>query len=199
MVWWPGACGEATLASRCGYSERTVRKALGELEVLGVVTRGRRYEGWVLTRGWVQGELAVDETGVDAGERNIVPLPRSSSSSSVEMAIPDQETKTTTTTTTSMGGEVEELLVEMGCSPGAAVAAIRAAVARGDGLEEMLERVGAWGRYCASARGASITAPGFLTAKRVGEGVDPPGMRGRGRDELARSYVEEMYDKIVRH
>jgi len=203
MILLPALHGEGRLASACGLNRSTVHRCLYDLEALGFVYRGGRYEAWILVPGVRQMVLGEGENLSIEGE--ILTLPSSSSSrvhdDSGECSERDRETTTTS------GGEGENLsipegmegaygvLVGMGCSPKAAVGGLVAAGLRGDGAGEVGERVDGWAVYCGSDRGASIRAPGFLSARRVGEGVDAPVGRQETRDEKAARYVTEVMER----
>lgn len=66
MVMLPSLHGETEIAAATGYSRKTVRKALLDLEGLGFVNRNGRYEAWILTARARQ--MVLGETGDGAGQ-----------------------------------------------------------------------------------------------------------------------------------
>jgi len=207
MLFFPNLHGEAGLASASGMNRKTVRKCLYDLESLGFVLRGGRYEAWILAPGVRQ--MVLGEDGQESGEGYILPiegykLPFPSSSSSTTCIHDEHELVDSETTTTRADREGETLpfpaelessrrvLLDMGCSPAAAVTGLDAAVARGLSDDQIEACVDGWCVYCASDKGSSIRAPGFLSAKRVGQGVEAPGLPEESRDEKAARYLSEM-------
>jgi hypothetical protein len=75
MLMFPNIHGEAQIAAKTGYTRKTVRGALGELETLGFVKREGRYQAWILT---VHGrQMILGETDPQAleVEGESLPLP----------------------------------------------------------------------------------------------------------------------------
>jgi len=131
-----------------------------------------------------------------------------SSSSSHDHVVSMLELEDSETTTTAEGENItipvelvgcRDRLVGMGCSPRYGDEALVKAWGRGCEVEEIECRLEGWRVYCESAKGESIRAPGFLAAKRIGEGVDAPVLPAETRDEKAARFVEEAYERIVRH
>jgi hypothetical protein len=71
---------------------------------------------------------------------------------------------------------------------------MREACGRGEREGVIRARVEGWRRYCGSALGRSIRAPGFLTAARIGEGVDPPVAVETQEDE-AWAYIQGVLEE----
>ena len=207
MILFPNLHGEGRLAAASGMNRTTVHRCLFDLEALGFVYRGGRYEAWILAPGVRQMFLGEGESFTIEGENLTIP---GSSGSSHDLVVHEQSSMLEIRTTTA-GGEGEnitlpddlesswEVLVGMGCSPAAARAGLLEARGKGGASEEIKVRVEGWRTYCGSAKGSTIRAPGFLTARRVGQGLDAPQGVGETRDEESARYVEEMLDRIVRH
>ena len=203
MILFPNLHGESGLASASGLDRKTVRKCLYDLEGLGFVLRGGRYRAWVLAPGVRQMVL-----GEDGREGYILPIAGSSSSTCIDAVGVLKETETTTTRADGEGeglpfaAELERclgILLEMGCSPAMAEAGLGRAIEGGAEAGEIETRLAGWRGYCASEMGRSVRAPGFLTAKRVGQGVDAPELAAETRDAVAAHYLDEAMGWIVKH
>ena len=203
MLLFPELHGEVELASACGMNRKTVRRCLTDLAGLGIVLRGDRYRGWCLGPGVRQMVLGEGDGERLPIEGYILPI-ASSSSSTHDMKASSKGSETTTTgdgESLPIGvgwGECVEKLVGVGCSPAAAKACVSVAAGRGESEVVVGKRLDGWLLYCGSERGAGIRAPGFLSAARVGAGIDAPVVE-MSRDELAWEQIRTRYDEIVQH
>jgi len=244
MVMLPNLHGEMELAGATGYSRKTVRQALIDLESLGFVQRNGRFEVWILTsraRQMVLGEaeqepepeaIEVEAEAVDAGAKGKkYPSPSSSS----YMSLPASTDSQTTTTTTQSDGKFLPLddaqagedadgdasqekdgrlddaaldavarMVDLGApqrtrNGKGARDAVEAALRGGWTSEQTLDAVDGWCAYAGSARGESLSHPGFFVTKQIRSRVPAPAeaTRPESPEERQRRYIEEAYARTV--
>jgi len=78
--------------------------------------------------------------------------------------------------------------------------AVGAAIAGGWSEAEVLEAVEGWLAYAASSAGKGVQHRGFFTGSKVRERIRPPAPREAelSRDDRARAFVADAYDRVVR-
>jgi len=152
--------------------------------------------------------MVLGEDSLESGEGYILPFegyklpfPSSSSTTCIDTTSEVVDSETTTTRadregeTLPLPAELEKsrrVLLDMGCSPAAAVTGLGDAAALGLSDEEIERCVDGWCAYCSSDKGSSIRAPGFLTAKRVGQGVEAPGLPEETQDQKSMRYISDV-------
>jgi len=219
--------GRDELAMMTSYSPPTVGKALGKLSFMGLVQQHTRFSGWMLTSQARQLPLLMGSQEIEAepttesdpwvdgdprGKRTFY-LGSSSLSEGVSEVV-DVSGKLQTTDSS------EVKILNLGTDGEAAVAAllatgmpatsrkgngardaVLAAIAGGWLEAEVLEAVQGWLAYAASDQGVGVQHRGFFTGSKVRELVPAPTQGGAdvSRDDQARTFIAQAYERIVRH
>lgn len=193
----PSLLGQKQLMFMTDYKKDAVTDAMTLLcTVYGFATRSARYNSWGLTTVGVQLKLPglSDVFSPDASrallEGDFSALPSSSSSSFLSLSNSESTEKTTTTTENESGKtalpknegpepvseEAKALIAKYlrGCQPVHGENAIRAALARGETLQDIEIQMIEWVTYGESPCGKGIIGPAVVAASKIKKGEKCP-------------------------